>query len=97
MADFVPSAPFEAIKGQADGNQGDRTSGKNIFDPRYVVILQHLLSLYKLCSCHATWLSKNELPNAQLQVFTFICVFLLTVFMLLIMFIPVQCAFEVCE
>ncbi|XP_031383451.1 E3 ubiquitin-protein ligase XBAT33 isoform X1 [Punica granatum] len=32
VADFVPSAPYEAKKGQVDGGRGDGTSGKNKCD-----------------------------------------------------------------
>ncbi|WCJ36613.1 hypothetical protein M5689_017804 [Euphorbia peplus] len=32
VADFVPSAPFEAIHAQTEGNSEDGTSGKNKFD-----------------------------------------------------------------
>lgn len=48
VADFVPSAPYEVIRGQKDGYRGDGPSGKNKHEQRYWYciappIYQHLL------------------------------------------------------
>ena len=36
MADFVPSAPHEAINVQNNGDRGDGSNLKNKYDQRYV-------------------------------------------------------------
>ena len=35
VADFVPSAPYDAIHAQTDGDGGDGTNVKNKYDQRY--------------------------------------------------------------
>lgn len=35
VADFVPSAPFEAMHARIEGDTGDGSSEKNRFDQRY--------------------------------------------------------------